>query len=408
MLYRQKIAFIMTILFFMSGLHAHSVFSFEGLPLQDYNYDVYSLGMGETGISDIYRKNTGFFNPSLSTTLNQVYFSTGISSGYYTFEDPNDSFRNDGVSFPYFNTTVPLGNHRIGFNYSSYLSGNAKVRGDEREEDDLRFTETNEISSYIYKGSLIYAFKNRIVNFGLSFDYYLGHRNRSWKRNYSATGVFEDPQYRIEERFGNYGFSFGLNRKFDDISLGMAYHSAIDLEGSAELITIFDDYRIDITGFQKPQHFAFGLTWRFVDTYRFSSDIHYEMWSDTDYYTSPRDTWKVSLGIAHQPQWVHDSWLRNVPFRFGGYYRELPFKADGEPIEEMALTFGLSIPLEAPNSQVDMSVKYSSRGDVDTHGYSDSSLVFSIGLSGFDFFRSRQKKTTEREIPEAEFETFRY
>lgn len=412
MKYRQIIGYTAFLLLLVSGLSAHSVFSFDGLPVQDYNYDVYSLGMGETGISDTFRKNTGFFNPSLSSTLNQVYFSTGISTGYYTFEDSNDSFRNDGVTFPYFNVTIPLGAHRLGFNYSSYLSGNAKVRGDEQETENYKFREINDIKSYIYKGSFLYAYKNPLVNVGLSFNYYLGNSERTWRRNYShiedMTGVFEDPQYRIRETFGNYGFGIGLNRTFDNISVGAAYHSPVDLVDTAELITIFDDYEIDRPGFLKPHHLAFGLTWRHRDIYRISSDVHYEMWSETDYYTSPRDTWKFSLGLAYQPLWGQDSWLRNIPLRIGGYYREIPFKANNEYLEETAFTLGLSIPLEAPNSQVDLSLKYSTRGSVGTHGFADENLILSIGISGFDFFRSRQKKTEEREIPEAEFDTFRY
>jgi hypothetical protein len=42
------------------------------------------------------------------------------------------------------------------------------------------------------------------------------------------------------------------------------------------------------------------------------------------------------------------------------------------------------------------------RGDVDVHGVQDKSAMFTIGITGFDIFGKRKKKTEHRDIPEAD------
>ena len=36
-----------------------------GFPVHNYGRDIYSLGMGDTGASDVFRINTGYANPAI-------------------------------------------------------------------------------------------------------------------------------------------------------------------------------------------------------------------------------------------------------------------------------------------------------------------------------------------------------
>ena len=75
---------------------------------------------------------------------------------------------------------------------------------------------------------------------------------------------------------------------------------------------------------------------------------------------------------------------------------------NSEKIIEKAVTFGSSIPLKSPNKKIEFAVTYITRGDVDKHGLSDESLMFSFGITGFDIFKKRYKRIEHREIPKAD------
>lgn len=406
---KQIIGGILLIILTNRVAYANSVFSFDGFPVQYYGMDVYGLGMGETGIGDTYRQNTGFINPSLSTTINQVYLSTAISTGNYYFKDEKSRFRTDGVNFPYFNIVVPLSNHRLGFNYNSYLSGNADVYGRSKQWENGIFADVNKIRSYLYRGSFIYAYKNRITNVGFSLDYVLGHRYRSWEQVFRRVAPFENPKYEYNETFKNFGFTLGFNKSIGNLSFGGLYRAPIELVGKTELATRIDTvFALGDSKLDTPHHIGLGATMKAIDIFKLSSDVNYELWSETAYYEDPRDTYKISLGLAYEPLWGTEGWYKKIPLRIGGYYRTLPFKANDSYLDEYAATFGFSIPLQAPNSQLDFSLKYLIRGNTDDHKYSDEGIILTVSISGFDFFRSRRKRTEDRDIPKAEFESYPY
>jgi len=398
--------------FSYSGLTANSVFSFYGIPNQENNTDIYGTGMGETGLGDVYRKNTGYKNPSLATTLNQVYFATGILYGYYYYYDDQDNeFRKDGLHFPYFNMTVPLKRHRFGFDFAPILSGNADVYSYDQNwaEDDFsyNYTEINKVRSYMYKGSFFYAYTDRIVNVGFSLDYYLGHRFRAWTQEFSGASGFINPRYEYNETFRNPGITIGLNKNFGSLSIGGMYRHAVAMKGTTELVSVHSVFDLGDSNFELPHKIGVGSAYRISDNYRVTADIEYELWSENEYYKNSSDTYKLGVGFAYEPYWGYKKWYQKIPLRTGGFYRTLPFDVNGNELSEMALTFGFTIPLQSPNSQIDFAVKYMVRGDQKDNLYQDRQLLFGIGLSGFDFFRSRPRRTEPREIPEAEFEGFR-
>ena len=174
----MKYKFLIILLIMVVSLSGNSIFSFEGMPVKYYGNDVYGLGMGETGSTDIFRTNPNFSNPSLMASANKVLFSTAISLGHIWYEDNlGNEFRDDALEFPYFSLAVPIKNHRFGFSYNSIASGNLEVETEEIYAsafgDTLEYSSLNSIISNLYSASFIYAFKNRYLNVGISADYYL-------------------------------------------------------------------------------------------------------------------------------------------------------------------------------------------------------------------------------------------
>jgi hypothetical protein len=259
----------------------------------------------------------------------------------------------------------------------------------------------------VFKGSFFYAYKYKLVNTGFSIDYYLGHRFRAWTQEYTGAGGFINPKYEFNQTFLNPGITVGLNRNFGDFSLGAMYRKAVSMKGKTELVTVHSVFDMGDSTFELPHKFGIGSAYRITDNYRVTADVEYELWSSNDYYPDPTDPYKLGLGFAYEPYWGYEKWYQKIPFRTGGYYRTLPFQVNGNDLTEMALTFGFTIPLQSPNSQLDFALKYMVRGDTAENLYQDKQYLIGIGLSGFDFFRSRPKKIEPREIPQAEFEGFR-
>ena len=88
----------------------NSIFSYDGIPLRYYGQDIYSMGMGDAGSSDIFRVNTGYANPALNHTPNRALVSTGIMFGYTTYksdENGTRKYRDNSLDFPYFSINLP-------------------------------------------------------------------------------------------------------------------------------------------------------------------------------------------------------------------------------------------------------------------------------------------------------------
>ncbi|MEA2096087.1 MAG: hypothetical protein U9P73_05270 [Candidatus Cloacimonadota bacterium] len=389
-------------------LTGNSIFSFDGMPLEYYGNDVYGVGMGETGSADLFRINPNFHNPSLAATTNNVLFSTAVSLGYMWYKDSdNNEFRDDGIYMPYFTMAIPIKNHRFAFSFNSIASGNienAKELEFESFSDTLQYSEVNRLSTSLYKADMVYAYKSSIVNIGVAMNYYLGHRIRYWEIGFEDND-YTDAKYEIEKIYKNPGFTVGLSKKIGKVSLGAAYSSHVKMEGDvtykyghtpyADTLSLEDDFLFEV-----PAQVSGGITWKFMEKYKASLDGYYQIWQDTEDYNN--NTLKLGLGVAYDPLSGYGSWFENIPLRFGGYYRELPFNVNNEKIIEKAVTFGSSIPLKSPNKKIEFAVSYITRGDVDKHGLSDESLMFSFGITGFDIFKKRYKRIEHREIPKAD------
>ena len=204
----------MAILLLIVGmLNANSIFSFYGFPNEEKSLDTYSLGMGETGCSDLFRSSTSLINPSLAITINNVNYATALKAGYVEYKDNgNNTFLDDTSYLPYFNIILPFyKNHRIGFNFSSYLTANIDQKSDLITVDDLSYYENHKLHSEIFSSEIFYAFKNSIANIGISGKYYLGNRVEYWSQEFQDESIF-NAAYENNQTFKNPGFSIGLSK----------------------------------------------------------------------------------------------------------------------------------------------------------------------------------------------------
>ena len=377
----------------------NSIFSYYGFPVQFYGRDIYTMGMGDTGASDMFRYNTGYANPAQSNRSNKSLFGTGIIAGYTSYKSEYQSttrkFRDDALDFPYFSVSVPILRHRIGFQFNSIASG---VVDNQFTHPDSTI-ERQEAEKYLYRADLIYSYTYKNLSLGLSGNYYFGHDNCTFEQT-SPTNTVPTRESLLKS-YKNPTLTIGALQSFDKHSVGLHATLPVTLKGeSKRSSTHTTEDPVDVS-YDLPMQVVASYTALPIPQFKVSADASYDLYSQVD--DSMRDGIKLGLGMAYEPEVDQKYWYRSIPLRLGYWYRQLPFEDNnGENIDENAFTAGLSLPLKNKISRVDLAVQYLQRGSMDTNKLSDNSLMLMFGITGFDIFSKAPDRTAPRDIPVAE------
>ncbi len=378
-------------------LAGNSVFSYYGMPYQYNGVDIYSMGMGDAGSSDIFRYNTGYANPAQRSLTNRTLFSTGMLFGFTNYQSDThgaQKFKDDSMDFPYFSVSVPIKNHRVGFQFNSIRSG---VMSNQTQIEDLSIIEKQSIDRYMYRVDLLYSIHYSRLLLGVSGNYYFGHDEHKFSQS-GGFGLF-NTQENLSYTYKNPSATLGVIYRGDWFSFGSYYSLGRSLEGDVVRSSIHEtevpvDYKVDIPG-----HLNTSLTMKPTPTFKVALDFDYEPWSGID--ESYIDSYKLSLGIAREP--VMDSFSNkwwNQPIRTGISYRKLPFKAIGQnEIDEYSASLGVSLPLKKDVNRIDFGFKYTKRGSLETNKLQDEAYMFMIGFTGFDIIGRALDRTAPRYIP---------
>lgn len=374
----------------------NSIFSYYGFPVRYYGRDIYSLGMGDTGSSDNLRFNTGYANPALRNKDNKSLFGTGIIAGYTfynsDYQGSKRSFRDDALDFPYFSVSVPLKKQRFGFQFNSLASG--MVKNQLMLPDST--LERQEAEKYLFRADLIYSYRIRNLNLGISGNYYFGHDKRTFEQS-SASNTVHTRESLINS-FKNPTLTLGAVQSFENHSTGAYATLPVSLKGESKRSSSHTtEEPVEITH-ELPLQIGASYTGYILPEYKVAVDANYDLYSETD--SSLRDGIKIGVGLAYEPAKGKKYWYQRYPLRAGIWNRQLEFKdAAGEYISEMAYTCGISFPLKNEVSSVDLALMYLNRGSLETNKLSDRSLMLLFGFTGFDVFNKAMDRTAPREIP---------
>jgi long-subunit fatty acid transport protein len=394
----------------------NSIFSKYGFPNQNEGYDVYGMGLGNTGCGDFFRMNQGIaVNPALSTIANNVLFSTGLNMGLIDYEDvQGNSFRDTFFDFPYFSMQVPLDKHHLAFQFTSLMSGNlqSKTSGSSVIDGETYKVDTYEnIYSYMYRADMMYAYKISNLSLGVGANYYLGNRKEKTTQDYIGIGPDIDTSevnpgydtyYEKSNTYQNPGFVAGLGLKYDKFSMGLSYHSSVDLKNTKKFNSILGSVEIPDDTFILPHIINAGLAFKITDVWKTSIDFRYSIWEDSDIIIDSQDTWRVGAGLAYQPLSGEEKFFKKFPLRVGYSLRVLPFKVNSSNVNENTYTCGVTFPIKTISSRLDFAYQLTQRGSIDNNDLEEYSHMFMIGISGFDIFQKTLKRNKPREIPKAE------
>ena len=393
--------FSILILIMFDVLHTQSVFSFYGPADILYQRDAYGEGMGGTGAGDMYRINTNLVNPALSTTVNRVYFSTGITIGtnFYTY---NHGIKNSDSQFslPYFTLVFPYRQHRFGFHYTNLASAGMKSKKEYEEPMiDGYVTLKNETTFSLYRAGVFYANRNKRLNFGVGANYLFGNDSINSSQSFDSPQL-TDSKINTENRFQNPMFNIGISKNMGSFSFGMAASYPMELTGTSNVETNSGSAKSGDASFEYPATATFGMTYRLTDYFFLSTDFDYEMWGNTNSFENSVDAMRLGAGLSWAGIPHTRKFLLIFPFRAGMSYRNLPFTVSDSYIHEIAYHLGISLPLRGYDSYMEVATKFYNRGNIISEtDFSENGFLITVGLHGFDFFRRPPNRKMPRDIP---------
>lgn len=383
----------------------NSIFSYQGFPVQFYGRDIYSLGMGDTGSSDIFRHNAGYANPALHHQDGKVIFGTGMIFGFTGYSSSyqgnsgqvlKNTYTDDNLDLPYFSLSIPYRKNRFSFQVSSYASGLVK---NQFSPDSLR-TEYHEADKFLYRADAIYSYAYKNLSLGVAANYFFGHDNRSFE--YISTNMTVPTNERLEKKIMNPSMSFGAMQSLGSHSLGVYGTLPVTLKGKTVYSSLTTSDEENDYSYELPLSLGFGYTGMYFDEYKLAVDVNYENYSSID--NDSNDGMKVGLGIAYEPDLSRKNyWYQKLPVRMGLSHRLLPFKSEnGNAIDESTVSFGLNIPFKNTDNTLELGAMYVMRGNLNKNDLQDRSLMFMLGFSGLDIISRAADRTRPRDIPVAE------
>ncbi|MDP2172909.1 MAG: hypothetical protein Q8M98_07770 [Candidatus Cloacimonadaceae bacterium] len=382
----------------------NSIFSYDGFPIQYFGKDIYSMGMGDAGASDIFRFNTGYTNPALHNVSNRTLFATGLMFGYTGYRSLDDAgsearFRDDSLDLPYFSLSVPLKRHRVGFQFNSFASGVVKNERTFTSDEGLEITEKQAMDKYLFRADLIYSVNFGRYHFGASGNYFFGHDIRNFEQQAAGFGIFNTKE-ELARTFKNPTLTIGALKHFDRLSIGTHITMPRTLKGGEIRKSIHEQEPEIDYDYKLPAQLAGSITALPFPNFKVATDFHYETWGEIDAAVY-EDSWKLSLGAAYEPnaETIDKAGAPKFPIRAGISYRKLPFKADADAIDESGVSLGVTLPLKRDVNRIDLGFQYLRRGNLAANKLQDNSFMLMIGFTGFDVITKAPDRTAPREIP---------
>jgi hypothetical protein len=397
----KKIALYMAMSTICISLTAQSIFTFYGPPDFTFTRDTYGEGMGGTGAGDLFRVNTSFVNPAISTSIGRTYFTTAVSMGTVTYSDQNqNSFSDNHFSIPYFNIVFPYKQSRFGFHYQNISASILNTQAQATIFDgDIPLIEEQKIETSMFRAGLFWANRNQVLNFGVGLNYIFGHDIRFSQQDFDDPSLVNS-RFEVEKQFRNPSATVGVAKNFGKVSSGLAGSLPLSLKGES----YFRGNSLDMDEeeqavYELPAHINFGLTYKLTNLVFLSTDIDYDMWGQTANFDDPKDTIRLGLGVAWAGMPMSKKFLAKFPARAGISYRNLPFEVNNNSINEVAYHFGLSLPLKQYDSYLDIATKFYSRGNAKNTLYEENGFTLTFGIHGFDFIRTPPNRKVHRDIP---------
>ena len=243
----------------------------------------------------------------------------------------------------------------------------------------------------------------------------------------TTTLTYPDSTYLISSRrsrdvmISSFMFDYGLQYQQPlgnglALSAGITYNQKVNLKGSqtiylrsleatedntstsAEYVidTIFWDKNNDAR-FTMPQGFGVGVALHKSNRWTVAADFNWDQWSAfrrNGVNDSLQNAWRVAVGGEYIPtsSTVSNYWTK-VTYRLGGFYEQTYLNINGQSINNIGVTGGMTFPLPRSLSRANLALEVGKCGTKSANLIQDNYVKLTIGVSIYErWFLKRKYK----------------
>ncbi|TAH20526.1 MAG: hypothetical protein EAZ08_05515 [Cytophagales bacterium] len=381
--------------------------------------NIYNMGMGGLSVSNSSQAYLNISNPALLVRNRVMVFETGFGGEYKQITSTKSSEKNSNGNLAYVAFGLPLSDR---WTMSLGIRPLSNVNYVDRFE--IRLPRTPSFVEYVYKGSggITQAFMAHGVRVAKGFS--LGGQV-----NYNFGSIYTESVSTVIDNKtnlqGSYAIAIFDQTTFSDFSYkaGAIYTAKLDkntflnfaatydLEANLNIKRFKSIQRRDISGqilssdtisqdlkssIALPAKTSFGISLEKPFKYTFGVDIAMQDWSK---FTGliVRDTlastYKITVGGEYTPNLTSiNSYLARISYRAGFSYMQLPYKLEGQQLDEKSLHLGFSMPLNRGYSALNLAFTLGQRGVAVSNLLQETFFRVNLGFTVNDaqwFFRRK-------------------
>ncbi len=225
---------------------------------------------------------------------------------------------------------------------------------------------------------------NRYLSLGVKASYLFGSIVTQESNIFVSSAVGTYASVYVRDYFHGLNFSGGLSFHKDSLfhrdyrlNIGLIYSANSDLSNqhyvryelkSTSGITIDSATVVNNIGGKThiPQNFGAGLSFGKINKWTVGGDFTFNDFTSFNGFTNsigiPTVGYRSGVGMEITPDpYDYTNYLNRITYRVGASYEKLPYLVNGNPLRDVAGTFGFSIPVGRA-STVDLGIKIGKRG----------------------------------------------
>ncbi len=380
---------------------SNSIYSRYGIGDLVYSSSARKFAMSDGGNTLFDTENLSYSNPASWSGLTMTRFETGIYFSGANQKSSTQNSLNAASQFSGFLLGFPLMQQR-GISLVGGIVPFSRINYDVKNSENkfetpytVEFKGEGGVSKAFLGASFKFPFD---LNFGASFDYYVGNLNYSSKFDFENQ-TYTDAEFQKAEKLSGIGTTFGLItpdfakilnfKTISNLRFSLSYNYIGELLADSSLLattslgeeTLFSS-ETDVT---VPSRLNLGAGITISGSHNFVFDYIFQPFSNYKFgdFTSAnlKDLTRYSLGYEYKNRSVtNPSFWEQVALRGGLSYEQSQFGIRENNIDELGFYGGISFPLDNFNS-IDFGIKYAQRGTLENNLVKENIVKMLISLS---------------------------
>ncbi|MFA6469368.1 MAG: hypothetical protein WCW35_10760 [Bacteroidota bacterium] len=392
---------ISVLLFLVSFAYAGkgSIYSRYGVGELNLFMSGKNAGMGNTGLALFGDSHINLLNPASSAFIPRTLLSATYQYRNYVSEDNSGSslfgtgnISSAALAFPVYDRNkmvltlglLPYSSVAYEQQISSTVAGSSLVQS----FDGRGGINSGQIGISYAAATDIYV--------GVTAHYLFGSIYRDQTITFLSGSNFGGSFHQSNSVSG-IGFTFGgiytgIDKALGysdtkQMNLGVTIFTGSSLSFDEQLLRDFATNQDTLTQAKSitlPFGFAAGLSYT-KDRTNYAADFHFQNWGSFSLpgvSTSFQNSFRIGAGVEFLPasDFINDEFLKRLSYRFGAYVHRTNLVLNGESINELFISSGLSFPMSM-ETRVHCSLEYGIRGTTSSSLIKDSVIRFTVAVS---------------------------